>query len=75
MDKKKKVLTEEEVEQEIARLQGSELVKLAKREERIKTARRRKLYGLRAYEKRGKLLQEQGVTMESLKKQARELEK
>lgn len=48
MDKKKNVLTDEEVEQEIARLQGSELVKLAKREERIKTARRRKLYGLRA---------------------------
>lgn len=59
-------LTDEEVEAEIARLTKSEVVKLARREQRIKYRRRQQLYTLRAYEKRGKELMNQGVTMEAL---------
>lgn len=59
-------LTDEEVELEIDRLKNSEAVKLARREQRIKYRRRQQLYTLRAYEKRGKQLIEQGVTMEAL---------
>lgn len=59
-------LTDEEVEAEIARLTKSEAVKLARREQRIKYRRRQQLYTLRAYEKRGKELMAEGVTMEAL---------
>lgn len=59
-------LTDEEVEAEIARLTKSEAVKLARREQRIKYRRRQQLYTLRAYEKRGKELMAQGVTLEAL---------
>ena len=56
-------LTDDEVEQEIERLSKSEAVKLARREHRIKYRRRQQLYTLRAFEKRGKQLMEDGVTM------------
>ena len=59
-------LTDEEVEAEISRLTQSEAVRLARREQRIKYRRRQQLYTLRAYEKRGKELMKQGVTMEAL---------
>lgn len=59
-------LTDEEVELEIGRLTKSEAVKLARREQRIKYRRRQQLYTLRAYEKRGKQLMAEGVTMEAL---------
>lgn len=59
-------LTDEEVELEIDRLTKSEAVKLARREQRIKYRRRQQLYTLRAYEKRGKQLMAEGVTMEAL---------
>lgn len=59
-------LTDEEVEAEIERLTKSEAVKLARREHRIKYRRRQQLYTLRAYEKRGKQLMAEGVTMEAL---------
>lgn len=59
-------LTDEEVELEIERLTNSEAVKLARREQRIKYRRRQQMYTLRAYEKRGKQLMAQGVTMEAL---------
>lgn len=59
-------LTDEEVELEIDRLTKSEAVKLARREQRIKYRRRQQLYTLRAYEKRGKQLMADGVTMEAL---------
>lgn len=59
-------LTDEEVEAEIERLTKSEAVKLARREQRIKYRRRQQLYTLRAYEKRGKQLMAEGVTMEAL---------
>jgi hypothetical protein len=59
-------LTDDEVEQEIERLSKSEAVKLARREHRIKYRRRQQLYTLRAFEKRGKQLMKDGVTMEAL---------
>lgn len=49
----KKYLTDEEVEAEIARLNSSDAVKLARKEERAKNKRRRYLYHLRDLEKRG----------------------
>lgn len=58
--------TDEQVELEIARLQQSPLVKLARKEEAIRNRRRQYMYTLRMYEKKGKQLAAAGVTMESL---------
>lgn len=60
------VKEEEAVEAEIARLLQSDAVKLAKREARIRDRRKQYMYQLRSYEKRGKQLMAEGVTMESL---------
>lgn len=62
----KKFLTDEEVELEIAELQNSPYVKLARKEQRIRYRRRQFLYELRDLEKKGKALAEAGVTLESL---------
>ena len=62
----KTYLTDEMVEKEIERLQKSEFVKLAKKEERMRFRRRQQLYNLRMYEKKGKELAKSGITMESL---------
>ena len=62
----KKFLTDEEVENEIERLKESDLVKLAKREARIRYRRRQYLYQLRNLEKKGKELMDAGITMEIL---------
>lgn len=59
-------MTDEEVETEIARLQASPHVKLAKKEERIRYRRRQYMYTLRMYEKKGRALEEAGVTMAAL---------
>ena len=59
-------LTDEQVEQEISRLQQSPYVKLANKERRIRTKRRQYLYGLRQLEKKGKELASSGFTMENL---------
>ncbi len=59
-------LTDEQVEKEIDRLQNSELVRLAKREEYVRNRRRQYLYSLRSYEKKGKELAKSGITMEVL---------
>lgn len=61
-----KTLTDAEVEQEIARLKDSPLVKLAKKKMRIDYRRRQYLYQLRSFEKEGKKLQDAGITMEML---------
>jgi hypothetical protein len=61
-------LTDEQVEQEIERLKGSEYVKLARKDEQIRYRRRKYLYTLRAYEKMGKELEKSGVTFELLEK-------
>ena len=61
-------LTDEQVEREIERLRESPLVALARKEERIRYKRRQVLYNLRALEKKGKQLQEAGITMEMLQR-------
>lgn len=63
---KRDFLTDEAVEEEIIRLQSSPLVKLARREEAIRNRRRQYMYQLRMYEKKGKALAAQGITLEEL---------
>ena len=60
------ILTDEQVEQEIERLQESPHVKLASKERRMRNRRRMYLYSLRQLEKKGRALEEAGVTMEAL---------
>lgn len=59
-------LTDEQVEAEIARLNASEAVALARYEQRIKYRRRQYLYQLRDLEKKGKALMAAGITREIL---------
>lgn len=59
-------MTDEMVEEEIMRLQTSPYVKLARREEAIRNRRRQYMYTLRMYEKKGKSLEAQGITLEEL---------
>ena len=65
-------VTDEEVEDEIARLKASPLVKLARAEERIRYRRRQYMYTLRMYEKKGRELAANGVTLETLSRMAAE---
>lgn len=62
----KYIITDDQVEEEIARLQASPLVKLAKREEAIRYRRRQYMYQLRVYERKGRELEAKGVTMADL---------
>ena len=64
-------ITDEQVEEEIAKLQDSPLVKLARKEERIRYQRRQYLYTLRQYAKKGAELQQAGITMEILENLAK----
>lgn len=66
----REIITDEMVEEEILRLQSSPLVKLARREENIRNRRRQYMYILRGYEKKGRQLEAEGVTMESLEEMA-----
>lgn len=59
-------LTDEQVEQEIERLNASEAVALARRKARLEYRRRQYLYQLRDLEKKGKALLEAGITREVL---------
>ena len=70
MIKEKQGLTDEQVEEEITRLLDSEAVKLAKHAQRLKYRRRQYLYQLRDYEKKGKALEAQGITLEELEEMA-----
>ena len=63
-------MTDEMVEEEILRLQTSPHVKLARREEAIRNRRRQYMYQLRMYEKKGKQLEAQGITLEELEEMA-----
>lgn len=63
-------LTDIEVEREIERLLDSPMVKLARKEERIRYKRRQYLYQLRGYEKKGRELAAAGITMELLERMA-----
>ena len=60
----KDLMTDADVELEIARLKESEAVKLAQKERQFKYRRRQYMYTLRWYEKRGKELIAQGVKPE-----------
>lgn len=62
----KMFLTDEMVDEEIERLLNSPHVKLAKKEEAIRNARRQYMYQLRSYEKKGKQLEADGITIELL---------
>ena len=66
-------MSDEMVEDEILRLQNSPLVKLARREEAIRNRRRQYMYQLRMYEKKGKALEAQGITMSELEELAGDL--
>ena len=66
----KEFLTDEMVEEEILRLQSSPHVKLARREEAIRNRRRQYMYTLRMYEKKGKQLEAQGITLAELEEMA-----
>lgn len=63
----KEWLTDEQVEEEILKLQQSPFVKLARQERQIRYKRRQYLYGLRNLEKKGKELFESGITLDLLK--------
>lgn len=64
-------LTDQQVEEEIERLNQSHYVALARREQRIRYRRRQFLYQLRDLEKKGKALEKAGITMEVLNAMAR----
>lgn len=64
------ILTEEEVEREIARLTKSDAVRLAQAEVRIKYRRRKHLYNLRILERRGNELLALGITADTLEQYA-----
>lgn len=66
MSKEKWGLTDEEVEAEIARLNASEAVALARREIRLKYRKRQRLYQLRDLEKKGRALMAAGITRDIL---------
>lgn len=59
-------LTDEQVEEEIERLNASEAVALARHEQRLRYRRRQYLYQLRNYEEKGKALMAAGMTREIL---------
>lgn len=63
-------MTDEAVEEEILRLQTFPHVKLARREEAIRNRRRQYMYQLRMYEKKGKQLEAQGITLDELEEMA-----
>ena len=69
----KEFISDEMVEEEILRLQNSPLVKRARREEAIRNRRRQYMYQLRMYEKKGKALEAQGITLEELEEMAGDL--
>lgn len=60
------MLTDAQVEIEIARLMDSEYVKLSKAEAKIREKRRRYMYWLRTHEKHGKALAAEGYTLENI---------
>lgn len=65
----KQIRTDEDVEREIARLQNSEAVKLARKEEYIRNRRRQYMYTLLCKERRGLELMKMGYRLETLEAQ------
>ena len=66
MARTNKKWTDDAVEAEIARLEGSEYVKLARKENQIKYRRRQYMWNLQGLEARGKRLASDGVTFENI---------
>lgn len=62
----KDYLTDEMVAEEVERLKESDYVRLAQKEIRLKSKRRKWLYQLRWMEKRGRQLEAQGITLENI---------
>ena len=62
----KELFTDAQVDAEITRLLNSPAVKLAKKDEQIRNRKRQYMYCLRSLEKKGLVLAERGVTIESL---------
>lgn len=58
--------TDEEVEAEIARLNGSEYVQLARKEKQIKYRRKQQMWNLQFMEARGRQLASNGITAENM---------
>lgn len=67
----REALTDAKLEREIVELEQSPLVKLARKNNRLKYMRRQRLYTLRNLRKQGERLQKEGVTLEDLEDQAR----
>lgn len=63
----REVLTDEQVELEIAQLQKSPYVKLYNQERRMRNRRRMYLYQLRQEDKKGRELEAAGITPEVLR--------
>lgn len=63
---KNKKWNDEQVEAEIARLNSSEFVKLARREQQIKNRRRQYMWSLQYMEARGKQLASEGITHDNM---------
>ena len=66
----KEYIPDEMLDDEILRLQNSHHVKLARREENIRNRKRNYMYQRLMYEKKGKALEAQGITLESLEEMA-----
>lgn len=60
------IMTDESFKEELERLKGSENVKLAQKEIRLKNRQKNYLYQLRWLEKRGKQLAALGYTIDNL---------
>ena len=67
-------MTDEMVEEEIHRLQQSPYVKLGRKEEAIRNRRRQYMYQLRMYEKKGRQLEAEGITLDMLANMDYEME-
>lgn len=71
---REKDICDSEVELEIERLTSSEFVRLAKKELRLKQKRRNYMNTLRWYERRGKELAAQGMTLANIESMIAETE-
>lgn len=69
----KELFTDAQVDAEITRLLNSPAVKLAKKDEQIRNRKRQYMYCLRSLEKKGLVLAERGVTIESLLEEDRRI--
>ena len=68
------IMTDESFKEELERLKGSENVKLAQKEIRLKNRQKNYLYQLRWLEKRGKQLAALGYTIDNLEEMIAQVE-